>query len=66
MSKKQKFKKGVSKKLLQLCAGSDLEQHRLAQRDDNVCTVGKVVIDSDGVERGADEWLKSNKKNLTV
>ena len=69
MAKKQKepkYKKGVSKHLLELCGGSDLERHRLAQRDDNVCRVESVVIDSDGVEMGAEQWLKSNKKNLNA
>lgn len=64
--KKPKYKKGVSKKLLELCAGSDLEQHRLAKRDDEVCTLDHVIIDSDGKEAEAKEWLKLNKKNLNA
>lgn len=66
MAKNKKYKKGVSKKLLELCAGSDLEQHRLAQRDDNVCSCEEVVIDSDGKEESAEKWLNSNKKNLNA
>lgn len=64
--KKPKYKKGVSKKLLELCAGSDLEQHRLAKRDDDVCTLEHVVVDSDGKEVEAEEWLKLNKKKLNA
>lgn len=61
---KAKPKNGVSVELLQLCVGSDLESQRLAKRDS--ATLEHVVIDSKGKEMEADEWLKSNKKNLTV
>lgn len=56
-----KYKKGVSKALLELCVGSGLEQQRLAKRDTFKCE--SVVIDKDGAEMGAEKWLKLHKKN---
>lgn len=65
MSGKVKPKKGVSMKLLQKCVGSDLEQHRLAPRD-NGSYVEELVYGTDGKSEGAKEWLKSNKKSLNA
>lgn len=60
-----KAKPCKSKRLLQLCAGNpDLAKQRLAERTSAKC--GKVIITDSGLEVEADEWLKSNKKNLTV
>ena len=59
---KRNYKSGVSKSLLDLCVGSDLEKNRLAHRDS--CDIKAIVIDSDGNEKEAQQWLKSNKKNL--
>lgn len=61
---KEKQKSGVSKELLQKCAGSDLEKNRLAHVDS--CSVEPIVIDSDGTETEAEKWLKSNKKKLNA
>lgn len=58
---KQKLKQGVSKGLLDLCAGSDLEKQRLAHRDSYQKEA--YVADNEGKWTEADEWLKSNKKN---
>lgn len=63
MGDKKKYKAGVSKALLDLCAGSDLEKHRLAQRD--MASTKEVIIGRNGEEEDAEKWLKSNKKNLT-
>lgn len=62
MERKRKYKKGVATNLLDMCIGSNLEQHRLAQRDDFKCEA--VVRETDGLEVGAEQWLKLNKKNL--
>lgn len=64
MEAKRKYKKGVSKELLDLCVGSDLEQHRLAEQVQDGCRVERKIITSSGMEVEAEEWLKSNKKNL--
>ena len=64
MGKKVHYKQGVAKELLELCAGSNLEQQRLAQRDS--CDTKAVVIGKDGNEVEAEEWLKLNKKNLNA
>lgn len=62
---KQNYKKGVSKKLLNACAGSDLDQHRLVPKDDgSYCEA--YVYGTDGNYKEAGEWLKSNKKNLNA
>ena len=63
-NEQRKYKSGVSRKLLDLCVGSDLEKNRLAHRDS--CSVEEVVIDTNGKETEAKEWLKSNKKNLNA
>ena len=57
------YKKGVSKNLLDLCVGSDLEKHRLACVDEQ--RVEAVVKQNDGLEVEAKQWLTLNKKNLT-
>lgn len=56
---KQKLKQGVSKDLLELCAGSDLDQQRLAPRDSYVKEA--YVADNEGKWESAEEWLKSKK-----
>lgn len=56
------YKKGVARELLDLCAGSDLEKHRLACVDEK--RVDVVVKESDGMEVEAETWLKLNKQNL--
>lgn len=61
---KIKPKKGVSINLLNKCVGSDLEQHRLVPRDAG-CSV-EAVVNTEGVEMEAEEWLKLNKKNLNA
>lgn len=62
--KTPKPKAGVSRKLLDLCVGSDLEKQRLAKRDS--CSCEEVVITDKGNEVEAQEWLKLNKKNLNA
>ena len=52
----------VSQRLLDLCAGSDLDKQRIAQKD--VSRVESVVREKDGMEVEAKEWLKLKKKNL--
>lgn len=60
---KTKYKKGVPVELLNLCAGNrELEKQRLAERVDG--RVEAKVIQKDGIEMEATEWLKLNKKNL--
>ena len=59
----QKHKKGVSKKLLDLCIGSDLEQQRIAEKVASNTTA--VVREKDGLEVEAETWTKLHKKNLT-
>ena len=59
-----KPKQGVSKELLALCVGSDLESQRLAKRDSYTCEA--VVINDKGNEMEAKEWLKLNKKKLNA
>lgn len=60
MEKKKATKPVASKKLLELCAGSQLEKSRLAHLDE--LKTKNVVIDSNGIEMEADEWKKINKK----
>lgn len=62
---KEKIKKGVSPSLLQKCAGTDLDKHRLAPRD-NGSYVEPVIYGKDGKTEEVEQWLKSNKKNLNA
>ena len=66
MGKTKKYKKGVDKRLLDLCAGSNLEEKRLAERVDDACKVEAVVRENDGQEVEAGEWLRLHKKNLNA
>lgn len=68
MAKKneRKYKKGVAPRLLDLCAGSDLESQRLADKVPEACRVQAVIKENDGQEVEAGEWLKLHKKSLSV
>ena len=68
MAKKveRKYKKGVAPRLLDLCAGSDLEKHRIADKVQEACRVQAVVKENDGQEVEAGEWLRLHKKSLSV
>lgn len=61
---KTKTKKGVSKRLLDMCVGSDLDKQRLADRVDEACTVEAVIREKDGLEMEAGKWLNLHKKSL--
>lgn len=52
----------VDKRLLEMCAGSDLEKQRLAEKVSS--SVKQVVIDNKGIEMEAKEWKQVNKKIL--
>lgn len=55
-----KYKKGVSKNLLDLCVGNDLEKGRLAALDNK--SVLEVMRDKNGMEMGVAEWNKIRKQ----
>ena len=64
--KTKTYKKGVATRLLDLCAGSDLEEKRLAERVDDACRVEAVIKEKDGQEVEAGEWLRLHKKSLNA
>ena len=62
----KKYKKGVSPRLLDLCAGSDLDKYRLADKVPEACKVQAVIKENDGQEVEASEWLRLHKKSLNA